>query len=1171
MAESVEAIQARIREAVAPGFRGRLLARGQARSMLWREGVLPEGAPTFSALLTHDLLSYGYSLLSHGLRLLEQKGDEDTARIAFEHAGEAIESVIANGPLNEDRHFHGIVAAATYHLGRFSARAYSLIQQSLVGGNLAPPEKLLAALMVRDLEGINSQIDSWRLNGRATDQALVGALSGAYGDESLRLAAPPAEDNDDAGDALVDTVVLALADNFMAATAIAMLAFDRGEERLISHAVEKLSIGLVAAGEINLVPQWWAYRLAIHLIQDLWSTSYHCRLPRGPSGADVTEWGRLRDLFIASIYRRSKSEIELWPSQLDAVARATESNDNLVVSLPTSAGKTRIAEICILACLASGRRVVYVTPLRALSAQTEVSLRHTFYPLGKTVSSLYGSIGVDDVDVDVLRARDIVVTTPEKLDFALRSDASLLDDVGLVILDEGHMIGLGEREVRYEIQIQRLLMRSDASERRIVCLSAILPEGKQLEDFVAWLTRDTPTGLVKNPWRPTRLRFGEIVWQGNRARLNISIGEETPFVPRFLTASVPPVGRRRTPFPADQRELCLASAWRLIEDGHTVLIFCPLRRSVEPFAKAIVDLNTRGVLRNVLENAVSIERAVAIGQEWFGEQHPILDCLKLGVAIHHGALPSPFRKEVERLLRDGVIKVTVSSPTLAQGLNLTATSLIFHGLKRGRDQIQNSEFRNVVGRAGRAFIDLEGLVLYPMYDKVKERRAEWNALIANDHGRELESGLIKLVGTLMMRMQSKLGTKDIAPLLEYVANNAAWHFPVDATERPQDAAAEELRWNDHIALLDTAILSLIGELHIPDDQVETTLDAVLHSSLWERRIARRTEPTRRALKAGLAARARYVWANSTATQRRGYFHAGVGFDTGRRLDIEAGRLGNLLIQANEAIHHNQQENAILRIIEIAEIVFGISPFIPDVKPEKWRELLADWLRGLPVSGNASDENSAHLQFVEGALSYKLPWAMEAVRVRGLASDERFEGVLSLADYDLGPAVAAVETGTLHRSAQLLLRTGFDLRLMAIRIVRDTDAKFKTVAELRSWLQSPPIVSLTSDSNWPSPTAHSLWQLYVQSLEPQPKSVWRHVADTVNVNWFEGVPPPPGAPLRLTNNFLPLIMSADCSSIGVFDRSINTDHGGLVTATVGSSSDTVLMNYLGPRHLFASVT
>lgn len=164
---------------------------------------------------------------------------------------------------------------------------------------------------------------------------------------------------------------------------------------------------------------------------------------------------------------------------------------------------------------------------------------------------MYGSIGVSGFDEDALRERDIVVATPEKLDFALRNDPSLLDNVGLVVLDEGHMIGLGEREVRYEVQIQRLLKRTDANQRRIVCLSAILPEGDQLDDFANWLRRDQPGDLVSDAWRPTRLRYGEVVWNGNVARLNLRVGDERPFVPRFLTARIPPIGRRRTPFPKD--------------------------------------------------------------------------------------------------------------------------------------------------------------------------------------------------------------------------------------------------------------------------------------------------------------------------------------------------------------------------------------------------------------------------------------------------------------------------------------------------------------------------------------------------------------------------------------------------------------------------------------------
>ena len=85
--------------------------------------------------------------------------------------------------------------------------------------------------------------------------------------------------------------------------------------------------------------------------------------------------------------------------------------------------------------------------------------------IGQEYIDLYGSIGTSDFEVDALGSRNIVVATPEKLDFALRNQPSLLGDVGLIVLDEGHMIGLGEREVRYEVQIQRLLKRADAHTR----------------------------------------------------------------------------------------------------------------------------------------------------------------------------------------------------------------------------------------------------------------------------------------------------------------------------------------------------------------------------------------------------------------------------------------------------------------------------------------------------------------------------------------------------------------------------------------------------------------------------------------------------------------------------------------------------------------------------------
>ncbi|HFN7885790.1 TPA: hypothetical protein ACHG2V_000037 [Escherichia coli] len=77
MLETSEEIIEAIRAATATGFRGRLIARGQARAMIWRNGILPDEAPEFTFQLSEDLQGYAYSLIGLGLRLREIKPIHD--------------------------------------------------------------------------------------------------------------------------------------------------------------------------------------------------------------------------------------------------------------------------------------------------------------------------------------------------------------------------------------------------------------------------------------------------------------------------------------------------------------------------------------------------------------------------------------------------------------------------------------------------------------------------------------------------------------------------------------------------------------------------------------------------------------------------------------------------------------------------------------------------------------------------------------------------------------------------------------------------------------------------------------------------------------------------------------------------------------------------------------
>ena len=1167
MPTTPEAIAADIVEAATAGFRGRLIARGQARAIIWSDGALPPDAPAFAPQLSYDLHSYGYALLGLGLRLRELGGDAAQARTALEQAATALEAVIAKGNRQEvDRDFHFIMAAASYHLAHLSARAYSLLAIVEADENFAPTERVLALLMRRNFRALRANVLDYRASGEGSDARIAADI------QTKLDQAEAAADLADGGDEfLFDGLDTALNDAFMAAMSLFLLALERGEQPLLDQALERLRTGLAICSELNMLPQWWSHRIAIHLLSDLWSNTFHEKVPLQPSGGDAADWPRLRKLFIALLQRRPKAEVDLWPSQIEAATRAADQSDDLVVSLPTSAGKTRIAELCILRCLAGGKRVVFITPLRALSAQTETTLQSTFGPLGKTISALYGSIGVSGFDEDAIRERDIVVATPEKLDFALRNDPSLLDDVGLLVFDEGHMIGLNEREVRYEVQIQRLLRRADAHDRRIVCLSAILPDGDQLDDFAGWLRRDHPGGLIKHDWRPTRLRFGEVVWSSPSARLNLRVGDERPWVQRFLVGAappnwVPPKRRRTKLFPCDQRELCLATAWRLVEDGQTVLIFCPERRSVEPFADVIVDLHERGALNSLLEaDPIVLNTAIALGEEWLGPDSAILKCLRLGVALHHGALPTAYRKEIERLLRDNVLKVTISSPTLAQGLNLSATAVVMHSLHRFGERIDISEFKNVIGRAGRAYVDVEGIVLFPMFDDIAKKRRNWEALINDLGARNMESGLVQLVAALLSRMRARIGG-ELSQLVEYVVNNAAaWTFPEVANEKPEDRGRALADWEQHVATLDTAILGLIGENDIPDEGVEAALDDILQSSLWHRRLLRQNEQVQQALRAGLVSRSRHIWNQSTAARRRGYFLAGVGLTTGHALDAIAADANILLVQANGGILDGDAEAAIMAITSIAERVFAFYPFRPDPMPANWRDILRTWLLGQPLAAIAAGQESETLQFIEGGLVYRLPWAMEAIRVRAAANGDTIGGFL-LDDYELGLAVLAVETGTLNRSASILIQAGFNSRLAAIKAVTDTGATFPTGQELRQWLNSEAVAARSSQPDWPTAETKAMWTEFVQSFSPRENRTWADRRYWANVTWLSA-PPPPDTPVQVHHwGGQPCVLSADGTPLGTVQAALNSGRAGLMRAQVSQDVGRIDLTYLGPDDL-----
>jgi hypothetical protein len=490
-----------------------------------------------------------------------------------------------------------------------------------------------------------------------------------------------------------------------------------------------------------------------------------------------------------------------------------------------------------------------------------------------------------------------------------------------------------------------------------------------------------------------------------------------------------------------------------------------------------------------------------------------------------------------------------------------------HSLHRYGEVIKVSEFKNVIGRAGRAYVDVEGMVLFPMFDEIPKKRQNWEALITDLGAREMESGLVLLVGTLLARMRARIGG-DLNQLIEYVVNNAAaWTFPEVANESHANRARALTDWERNIATLDTAILSLIGENDIPDEGIEGALDAILQSSLWHRRMLRQDGQVQQVLKTGLVARSRLIWSQSTAAGRRGYFLAGIGLKTGQALDAIAVDANLLLVHANAAISADDTVAAIGALTALAERVFSFYPFTPDPFPENWKDILRVWLLGQPIAGIAVGQESETLQFIEGGLVYRLPWAMEAIRVRAVANGDMVGAdAIPLEDHELGLAVPAIETGTLTPSATILIQAGFPSRLAAIRAVTDTAATFHTGHALRDWLGSDVVAGWSQQPDWPTAETKAMWMDFVQNFTPRDNIVWADRRYWANVTWI-GAPPPSGTPVQVYQyDGQPRVLSADGTPLGTVQAALSPRRAGLLRAQVAQDVGRIDITYLGPVDL-----
>jgi hypothetical protein len=193
---------------------------------------------------------------------------------------------------------------------------------------------------------------------------------------------------------------------------------------------------------------------------------------------------------------------------------------------------------------------------------------------------------------------------------------------------------------------------------------------------------------------------------------------------------------------------------------------------------------------------------------------------------------------------------------------------------------------------------------------------------------------------------------------------------------------------------------------------------------------------------------------------------GVGLEAGLSIDAMADELAELLDRADEAALSSDVDELVDALSGLGERLLFMRPFISDkanALPANWKAILRGWVSGEEVA-TIGPQN---MRAVEEAFTYRLVWALEAVRTRRMSLGWSPDTVA-------GGAAASVETGVPQFMMSMLIRAGLPSRRAAIAAIQDAKPIFVTPAEMRAWLESNEITAHTDAGDWPTPETAALW-------------------------------------------------------------------------------------------------
>ena len=423
---------------------------------------------------------------------------------------------------------------------------------------------------------------------------------------------------------------------------------------------------------------------------------------------------------------------KLDPFQSLSVA-SIERDESVLVSAHTSAGKTVVAEYAVAQCLKRNQRVIYTSPIKALSNQKY-----------RDFEAIFGDVGLMTGDVTINPTASCLVMTTEILRSMLYRGSEIMREVAWVVFDEIHYMRDKTRGVVWE---ETIIMLPDKV--RYVFLSATIPNAFQFAEWIAKIHHQA-CHVVYTDFRPTPLQ--NYFFPAGAKGLRMVVDEKGNFNEANFNAVMKEVEMKKGSDPADinakqkgkgkNKKTNKGGSSDEANDMHRlirmtikkrlnpVIVFNFSKRECENMALAISDMSFNEDSEKAMVNKVFKSAIDSLSEQDrdLPQISNLLPLLERGIGVHHSGLLPILKETIEILFQESLIKVLFATETFSIGLNMPAKTVVFSQITKWdgvkRRPLTSSEYIQMAGRAGRRGLDARGMVIMMVDDKIDPESAK---------------------------------------------------------------------------------------------------------------------------------------------------------------------------------------------------------------------------------------------------------------------------------------------------------------------------------------------------------------------------------------------------------------------------------------------------------------